>query len=168
MRWLVTLSALALVACLAGRAEADAIMAPSLACPPGARGDSDHYGEYCEAWTCASDADCSGLRCLPLALCVEEHTFGSPRGNTYRMSVLGACGEGHACLGGGACRTGTYCAPQAAPPPPAPPPPAPPPTTSAAPPAAPPTSCSASGAAGALPWLCLLAACPWLVRRRAL
>ena len=99
----VALLALAALLSSPSGAAADAILAPPADCPPGAFGTTSHAGTFCEARTCAADAECEdGRVCREQPLCVREvrveyATYGS-RGNvvTHRVAT-GVCGEGDAC-----------------------------------------------------------------------
>lgn len=87
-----------------GVAHADAIDGPP-ACPPGARGDSAHEGQWCEPWPCTADAECDGGRCVPWRVCTRVATVvpGGLRPTEPppepRTLVVATCAPSAACTG---------------------------------------------------------------------
>lgn len=85
-------------------ANADAIEGPP-ACPPGSRGGSAHEGQWCEPWTCESDAECDGGRCVPWRVCtrvasvVPGGLWPEPPPARPRTLVVGTCDPARACTG---------------------------------------------------------------------
>jgi hypothetical protein len=95
---------------VAPAALADVAAPPPEDCPAGGVPSTDHYGGYCSAWACTSDADCwSGQLCRPASLCVHDRLFEHPRGNTSRAEVVGLCAARKSCAEGSNCRTGRFC-----------------------------------------------------------
>ncbi len=92
-----------------GLASADAIEGPP-ACPPGARGESSHAGQWCVAAPCASDADCAGDggSCRPWRVCTRHAAippgglgaFQTPPPPPREIDlVVGSCETARACRG---------------------------------------------------------------------
>ncbi|MBW2454601.1 MAG: hypothetical protein JRI68_08825 [Deltaproteobacteria bacterium] len=99
---------------------ADAVGPPPKTCPPGAWGQTTHYGPHCAPHTCTTDTECkTAQKCRPHALCVSEQTHEHWRGNTHVVRVTGDCAKGEACPEGSECRKASYCMPTAPTPPPA-------------------------------------------------
>ncbi len=63
---------LALLLLLSGWAHADVVYDPP-ECADGSRGVSSHCGEWCVAWTCETDDQCSGgTECIEAGQCIED------------------------------------------------------------------------------------------------
>lgn len=119
---------------LGATAHADSLEPPP-ACPPGSRGQSTHEGLWCEPWTCSSDADCNGGRCVPWRVCTRVATVAPDRWGRRPPEpltiVVGSCQPSHACTGteeppppvvgsfdasaSPTCTEATYCVPVALP-----------------------------------------------------
>lgn len=105
--WLMALSA-----------HADDIGPPPTACPPGARGESSHLGEWCEPHPCSDDAQCGpGKVCREAGLCVRTETgnMGSYHGNLpYTRQLVEGSGSCDACPAPASCTRAKYCYPPGA------------------------------------------------------
>jgi len=89
-------------------AHADAVGPPAEGCPAGARGTSDHGGQYCTTEPVCEDTCDDDRQCSSTSLCVleEERTCGGNSSSnddcTYTyIEVTGTCS------GGGSCDVGT-------------------------------------------------------------
>jgi MYXO-CTERM domain-containing protein len=102
----LALSALLLLSVVASvdHARADAIDGPP-ACPPGARGDAAHEGQWCIAWPCTGDAECDGGQCRPWRVCTQTSMVvpGGLRPQEpppeRRELVIATCDPARACTG---------------------------------------------------------------------
>lgn len=113
----ITAAALMAVVLLsAGPGAGDAIPPGKAGCPPGTTGESDHHGQYCAASSCKAHKDCpQKRRCQPYALCVQEVTYGHPRGNTHRVKARGTCSKKAACPESSICQVARRCVPPGTP-----------------------------------------------------
>lgn len=105
LRRFAVCGALAAVVVLPARARADSIDGPP-ACPPGARGESSHAGQWCVPWLCAVDADCGGSgSCRDWRVCTRESDVipgglrPEPEPAERIRLVVGTCDPAAACRG---------------------------------------------------------------------
>jgi hypothetical protein len=88
-----------------GVVRADAISGPP-ACPPGARGESAHSGEWCVPWRCTQDGECGpGHVCRPWRVCTRASDVlpgglhGRDDGPERMEMVMGTCAASERCRG---------------------------------------------------------------------
>ena len=103
---------IALVLLLSGGAHADAVSEPA-DCPDGSSPLAHHCGEWCVAWTCDTDENCSdATECVEAGQCIEHvsgecTTYYGPE--SYAADLLhGPCETDDDCSVG-TCVVATYC-----------------------------------------------------------
>lgn len=99
-------------------AIADVVDDPPEDCPAGSRGQTSHWGAWCEPDACADDpGQCAeGTTCQALNQCIVTHTYtvdtgDDPRELTY-LEVVSLCAEDGSCAEG-TCTAMTVCADEA-------------------------------------------------------